>query len=437
VNAAYRDHQGRRLVAITGIGHLSCLGLDLEQAWAKAKVGQSGIGQIEKFDTADFAVKIAGEVRGLDIHQFLPAKLAREMDPFSHFALVAAEQALRQAGLLSQAKTYQQTQLHLDGNIDPYRFGVSLGSCMTGVRTLEDNIAKLHSGARVEARTHPKHMHNIPAGQIAIRYGLRGPNWAMSTACATANHNIGFAARAIQWGEADYMLAGGTDESVTPFSLAGYQAANALSKRNDEPALASRPWDVDRDGFVLSEGAGIVLLESLDLALARHVPILGILAGFGSGSDAEHVTKPPKSGHGGAHAQRMALKDAGITTQDLDYINAHGTSTPLGDYAELQGIASCFAADKTPKDQVPISSTKSLHGHGLGAAGGIEAGLCLAAMADNLIPATANLHTPDRGCDGFDLVPNQARAAQLKYVLSNSYGFGGTTSALIFKKFIA
>lgn len=426
------DERGRRLVAVTGVGHLSCLGLSMAAAWNSVRSVQSGIAAIQKFDVNQSNVKIAGEVRGLKFTDYLPAKLVREMDPFSCFALIAAEEALRQGGLLSKPRAETQQMAQLELPVSATRFGVSLGSCMTGVRTLEENIKKLGAGQRVEARTHPKYMHNIPAGQISIRYGLRGPNWAMSTACATANHNIGFAARAIQWGEADYMLAGGTDEGVTAFSLAGYLAANALSKRNDEPAQASRPWDVDRDGFVLSEGAGVLLLESLEGALQRGAQVLAILTGFGSGSDAEHVTKPPKDGHGGAHAQRMALDDAGISAQSLDYINAHGTSTPLGDYAELQGIAQCFAADGVQNDQVPISSTKSLHGHGLGAAGGIEAGICISAMQDGLLPATANLWTPDRGCDSFDLVPREPRAAELNYVLSNSYGFGGTTSALVF-----
>ena len=434
MNSEYRDHQGRRLVAVTGIGHVSCLGLNMADAWAKVAKGESGIEQITKFDVSEANVKIAGEVKGLNVDQFLPAKLVREMDPFSVFGLVAAEEALRQAGLISasQEETSQLAQIQLDGDIDPTRFGVSIGSCMSGVTTIEENVLKLQNSKRVEARTHPKYLGNMPAGQVSIRYNLRGPNWAVSTACATANHNIGMAARAIQWGEADLMLAGGTDEGVTPFSMAGYIAANALSKRNDVPAEASRPWDVDRDGFVLSEGAGVLLLESLEHAVNRGAPILAVIAGFGSGSDAEHVTKPPKNGHGGAAAQRMALKDADITTAKLNYINAHGTSTPLGDFAELQGIASVLEADGTPKSQVPVSSTKSLHGHALGAAGGIEAGICIQAMQESLIPATANLYTADRGCDGFDLVPREAKPAELNYVLSNSYGFGGTTSALIF-----
>lgn len=432
----FRDDRGRRRVAITGIGHVSCLGLNMDQAWASVQAVRSGIGLIEKFDVTDWAVQIAGEVRGLDFMDFMPAKQVREMDPFSCFALIAAEEALRQAGFIAanvKTQSLAQVPLRLQGStLDLTRFGVSIGSCMTGVRTLEENISKMAQGHRIEARTHPKYMHNMPAGQVSIRYGLKGPNWAMSTACATANHNIGMAARAIQWGEADYMLAGGTDEGVTPFSLAGYLAANALSKRNDNPAQASRPWDVDRDGFVLSEGAGVLLLEDLEHAVKRGARVLAVLAGFGSGSDAEHVTKPPKNGHGGAHAQRMALNDASITTAALDYINAHGTSTPLGDYAELQGIASCFEADGVGLDQVPVSSTKSLHGHGLGAAGGIEAGICIRAMQASIIPATANLWTPDRGCLDFDLVPRTTRAATLNYVLSNSYGFGGTTSALVF-----
>ena len=435
VNQA-QDHLQRQRVAITGIGHVSCLGLSMEAAWQQVSHGRSGIERIKKFDVTDLPVQIAGEVRGLQGANYFPAKLLRELDPFSLFALVAAEEALRQARLLPASSEASQTALHCELlGVDPDRCGVSVGSCMTGLNTLETNIARMAHGERIEARTHPKYMHNMPAGQISIRYNLRGPNWAMSTACATANHNIGFAARAIQWGEADVMIAGGTDEGVTPFSLAGYCAANALSKRNDQPALASRPWDVDRDGFVLGEGAGLLVLERLEHALERGAPVLGILSGFGSASDAEHVTKPPKNGHGGARAQLQALRDANLQPGQLSYINAHGTSTPLGDYAELQGIRGYLEQAGLPLDHVPISSTKSLHGHGLGAAGGIEAGICIQAMQANLIPATHNLLKPDRGCSGFDLVPQTPRPAELQHILSNSYGFGGTTSALIFSRF--
>lgn len=430
MSAQFKDHRQRPLIAITGIGHVSCLGNSMAKAWQMAVHNHSGIARISKFNTDTLAVQIAGEVKNLAAEQHFPRKLLKDLDGFSVYCLMAAKEALLQAQLIEDGVINTETS-PLKTEFNPDRIGVSIGSCMSGVSTLEHNFQRIHKGQRLEARVHPKYMGNMPAGQVSIAYNLRGPNWAVSTACATANHNIGLAARAIQWGEADIMIAGGTDEGVTPFSLGGYLAANALSKRNDDPAAASRPWDVGRDGFVLSEGAGLLVLETLEHALNRGVPVLGIVAGFGSAADAEHVTKPPKTGHGGARAQRAALTDAGITTQQLDYINAHGTSTPLGDFAELQGIQACFKQDKTPLHQVPISSTKSIHGHALGAAGGIEAGLCLQAMQENLIPATKNLSQPDRGCLDFDLVPETPRAAELNYLLSNSYGFGGTTSALV------
>ena len=425
----YVDEKGRERVVITGMGTVNCLGNSVEESWQKAKAGQSGIAEITKFDTTSYPVKIADEVKGLSLSDHFSRKELKEMDPMSLFAIVAGDQAMKQAKLM-EGDGAGQMRLALP---DPERAGVSLGTCMTGLRTVEANMASVLNGkvGDVEVRTHPKYLPNMPAGLLSIRYNLQGPNWAMSTACATGNHNTGMAARAIQWGEADIMVAGGTDEGVTPFSLAGFVSINALSKRNEAPELASRPWQVGRDGFVLAEGAAVLVLESQRSAVERGAEVLGVVSGFGSAGDAEHVTKPPKNGHGGARAQINALRDAGLSASDISYINAHGTSTPLGDWAELRGIEGSFAAFNADPTKTPISSTKSMHRHALGAAGAIELVLCVKAMEEGIIPPTINLSEPDRDCGQFDLVPNAARTGKLNHILSNSYGFGGTDSALI------
>lgn len=414
----------RRRVVITGLGMVSPVGNDVASAWLAVCAGQSGVGPIERFDAGNHATRIGGAVRGLALEQWLSPKEARKMDPFLQYGLVAAAQAVQDAGLGENAP-----------NLDRDRVGVAIGSGIGGLEFIEQSVRQLVDGGprKVSPFFVPMSVINMVAGNVAIRYGFRGPNIAITTACTTGTHNIGFAARMIQYGDADVMLAGGAEMATTPVGVAAFAAARALSTRNDEPARASRPWDRERDGFVLGDGAGVVVLESLEHALARGATIYAELSGFGMSDDAHHITAPSESGEGAQLAMKHALKDAGLSPEAVGYINAHGTSTRLGDVAEVAAIRAVFGAHA---DRLPVSSTKSMTGHLLGAAGAIEAIFSILAIRDGILPPTINLDDPDEGCD-LDFVPLHSRKAPIEVALSNSFGFGGTNGTLIFSRYLA
>lgn len=403
-------------VVITGLGTVNPLALSAAETWSALIAGKSGIRAIEHFDASDFSVRFAGMPPGFDPESVVSRKEARRLDLFIQYAMVAAEEAILSAGLAN--------------NFDPDRCGVAVGSGIGGLGTIEQNVRQLvASGPRkVSPFLVPGSVVNMASGNIAIRHTMRGPNFSIATACTTGAHNIGFAARAIACGDADVMLAGGSEAACCPTGMAGFASARALSSRNDDPTAASRPWDSGRDGFVLSDGAAVLVLESLEHAQGRGAPILAEFTGFGMSDDAHHVTSPPEDGHGAARAMTNALNNADLSPDSIDYINAHGTSTPLGDLAEINAIKTAFGG---AAQHTPVSSTKSMTGHLLGAAGSLEALICVLALKHGLIPPTVNLATPEEGCD-LDLVPNQARAAELRHVMSNSFGFGGTNAALIF-----
>lgn len=409
-----------RRVVITGMGLLSPLGSSMESSWENILAGKSGIRAIEQFDTEEFSVKIGGAVPDLDTSDYIPPKEARRMDGFIQYGLIAGAQALEDAALeITDANRH--------------RIGVAVGSGIGGITTIETchDIVVNRGPKRVTPFFVPSCIINMVAGQISIRYGLQGPNIAITTACTTGTHNIGFAARMITYGDADVMLAGGAEKSMAPTTLAGFAAMKALSSRNDDPAAASRPWDRDRDGFVLSDGAGVLVLEELEHARARGARIYCEVIGFGMSADASHMTTPPLDGFGAVASMKNALADAGISGDSIDYINAHGTSTPLGDVAETIAIKTALGDAAA---SVAVSSTKSMLGHLLGAAGSVEAIITALAIRDQVAPPTINLDNPGEGCD-LDYVPNEARQMQIDIALSNSFGFGGTNGTLIFKKF--
>ncbi|MDX1803844.1 MAG: beta-ketoacyl-ACP synthase II [Alcanivorax sp.] len=408
-----------RRVVVTGLGMLTPLGADTASSWAGIKAGKSGIGMIEHFDTEAFSTKFAGLVPEFDVSDYLPAKDARKMDIFVQYGLVAAIQAFRDSGL------------DLDSE-DPTRIGAAFGSGIGGLTNIEENHRKLlESGPRkLSPFFVPGTIINMIAGNLAIMYGFKGPNFATVTACTTGTHNIGFAAQQIQLGQADVMLAGGAEKGSTPLGMGGFSAARALSTRNDDPQGASRPWDKDRDGFVLADGAGAVVLEEYEHARARGATIYAELVGYGMSDDAYHITAPAEGGAGAAQAMRNALVDAGVSPEQVGYINAHGTSTQAGDVAEAMAIKSVFGEHAY---QLAVSSTKSMVGHLLGAAGAVEAIFSILAMRDSVAPPTINLENPDEGCD-LDFVANQAQTREIDYALSNSFGFGGTNGTLLFKK---
>ncbi len=409
----------KRRVVVTGLGIVSPVGNDVASAWANITAGKSGIGPITHFDASTFPTRIAGEVRDFDPSEYVAAKDVKKMDPFIHYGIAASVQALADAGLHPHEH-------------DEERIGVAVGAGIGGIATIEKTAITYHEHGqrKISPFFVPSSIINMAAGNLSIMLGLKGPNIACVTACTTATHNIGLAMRLIQYGDADVMVAGGAEFSTVGTAMGGFCSARALSMRNDEPEKASRPWDRDRDGFVLSDGAGVLVIEDYEHAKKRGARIYCELVGFGMSGDAFHMTSPSADGEGGARCMRAALKDAGLALEDVQYINAHGTSTPAGDAAEVQGIKGVFG-DYAKK--LMVSSTKSMTGHLLGAAGGVEAIFSILAMRDGVVPPTINLDNPGEGCD-LDFVPHTAREATLDVVLSNSFGFGGTNGTLAFRR---
>jgi len=408
---------GRRVV-ITGMGIVSPVGNTVASAWENIKAGRSGIGPIERFDTEAFSVRFGGEIRDFDVEAYLARKDARKMDPFIHYGIAAAVDALFDAGI-------EITEDNAE------RIGVSVGSGIGGIHSIEEGHKSfLQSGPRkISPFFIPSAIINMVSGNLSILLGAKGPNVATVTACTTATHNIGISGRMIAYGDADVMIAGGAEFATTPTGLGGFAAARALSTRNDDPSAASRPWDQDRDGFVLGDGAGILILEEYAHARRRGAPIYAELAGFGMSGDAHHMTLPADSGEGAQRCMALALKDAGMNADEVHYINAHGTSTKAGDRAEVQAVLNTFGEQAR---KIPVSSTKSMTGHLLGAAGGVESVFTLLAMRDSVLPPTINLENPDADLN-MDFVPNQAREKKITGALSNSFGFGGTNGTIIFR----
>ena len=408
----------RRRVVVTGMGMVSPIGHSVDTSWQAAIAGRSGIRINEGFDTEAFGVKICGSVVDFDISEYMNPKEARRMDGFIQLGVAAATQAIKDAGLTA----------HPD---DADRIGVAIGSGIGGIETIENTHATLvKSGPRrVSPFFIPGVVINMISGNVSIEWGFKGPNFAVVTACTTGTHNIGFGARMIQYGEADVMVVGGAESATSPITVAGFNSMKALSTRNEDPTAASRPWDADRDGFVLGEGAGVLVIEEYERAKARGAQIYAELTGFGMSADAFHITGPAESGEGGAAAMQNALNDAQLNPEDLGYLNAHGTSTPLGDVAETEGVKSVFGANT----ELCVSSTKSMIGHLLGAAGSVEAIFTIKALTDQVLPPTINLENPGEGCD-LDYVPNEARQTALSHAATNSFGFGGTNGTLIFSR---
>lgn len=406
----------RRRVVVTGLGMVSPLGNNVANSWSAALAGTSGVGYNEYFDTADFAVKICASVKDFDVTEYMTAKEARRLDPFIQLGMAAGVQAIGDAGL----------KAHPD---DADRIGIAIGSGIGGINLIEDTHSTLvNSGPRrVSPFFVPGSVINMIAGNLSIRFGFKGPNIAVVTACTTGTHNIGFGTRMIQYGEADVMVVGGSEYATSPITVAAFNSMKALSTRNDEPELASRPWDEGRDGFVLGDGAGVLVLEEYERAKARGANIYAEVQGFGMSSDAFHITGPAENGEGAASAMRNALKDAELNPQDVGYLNAHGTSTPLGDVAETKAVKAVFG----DKPDVLVSSTKSMIGHLLGAAGSVEAIFTILSLRDQKIAPTINLDNPSADCD-LDYVPNESRDVAIRSAASNSFGFGGTNGTLIF-----
>ena len=407
-----------RRVVVTGLGIVSPLGNDLESSWSNIIKGKSGAGLITKFDPTDFATTFAAELKGYDEVSGLSPKEVRRIDPFIQYALTASDQAIKDANL------------SLD-SIEKTRVGVSIGSGIGGLGTIENNALILNrKGPRkISPFFVPGAIINMASGNVAIKYNLQGPNISIVSACSSAGHSIGYSARTISYGDADIMITGGAEAGITPLGLAGFNAAKALSTNNDNPEQASCPWDKKRDGFLLGEGSGILILEELESAKRRQAKIYGEVVGFGQSDDAYHITAPAEDGRGAYNAMINALNDFKEDYEKIDYINAHGTSTPLGDVIEAKAIAEIFKA----RENLSISSTKSMTGHLLGAAGAIEAIFCLLAMRDSVIPPTINLNDPDNEFN-LDLTPNQSKNKEVNFCMSNSFGFGGTNVSLIFKK---
>lgn len=409
----------KRRVAVTGMGILSPLGIGLDENWQAVCAGRSGIGPITRFDASAFPTRIAGEVKGFDPSRWIGAKEIKKMDPFVHYGVAASLMAIEDAGLAIEGE-------------DAERIGVAIGSGIGGILGIEDTTLKYAAGGprKISPFYIPSTIVNMIAGQVSIMTGAKGPNIAAVTACTTATHNLGLAMRMIQYGEADAMIAGGAECATTPTSLGGFCAMKALSTRNDAPEQASRPWDEQRDGFVMGDGAGILILEEYERARARGARIYCELAGFGMSGDAYHMTAPSENGEGAARCMRNAMRDAGIPADAVGYINAHGTSTPAGDLAETLAVKTALGQAAA---NVMVSSTKSMTGHLLGAAGGVEAVYSAMALHTGVIPPTINLDAPSQGCD-LDYVPHDARQAQVDVALSNSFGFGGTNGTLVFKR---
>ncbi len=418
---------GRRVV-VTGIGLICGVGNTTEEVWPNLLAGKSGIGRITQFeqferidgtpfDVSQFSCQIAAEVKNFDPLQFLEKKEVKKMGRFIHFAVAAADEAVRMSGLKITADNAE-------------RVGVHIGSGIGGFDVIEhEHTALLKGGPRkVSPFFIPASIVNLAAGHVSMRHGAKGPNEATATACTTSAHSIGDSFRIIQHNDADVMIAGGAEASITPLGVGGFAAMRALSTRNDDPQHASRPWDKDRDGFVIGEGAGILILEELEYARRRGADILAEIAGYGMSGDAHHMTQPAPEHEGGFRVMRNALRDAGVGPEVVGYVNAHGTSTPIGDTLEAHAIRNCF------QRTLPVSSTKSMTGHLLGGAGGLEAGITVLALRHQILPPTTNLKNQDPDTAGMDFVPNHARPAQFEYAMSNSFGFGGTNGALLFRR---
>ena len=409
-----------RRVVVTGVGLLTPLGIGTDASWEAIRAGKSGIARITQFDPAAFSCQIAGEVKGFNPADYIEKKEIKKMGRFIQFAIAAADFALKSSGLKVTAENEE-------------RVGVYIGSGIGGFEVIEREHQTLleHGPRRISPFFIPATIINLASGHVSIRSGAKGPNSATATACTTSAHSIGDSYRMIERGDADAMICGGTEAAVTPMGIGGFAAMRALSKRNAEPERASRPWDKDRDGFVVGEGAGILVLEELELARQRGAHVLAEIVGYGMSADAFHETAPPDTGDGAFRVMRSALRDAGIEPEQVEYINAHGTSTDVGDRAETAAIKRAFG-DHAYK--LAVSSTKSMTGHLLGGAGGIEAGITVLAIVGQIAPPTMNYETPDPLCD-LDYVPNRARPMKIEYALSNSFGFGGTNGCLIFKRY--
>ncbi|HEX6138673.1 MAG TPA: beta-ketoacyl-ACP synthase II [Casimicrobiaceae bacterium] len=408
----------RRRIVVTGLGIVAPVGIGVDEAWRNVLAGRSGIGPITRFDASAFPSRIAGEVKHFDVSRWLSAKEARRYDTFIHYGLVATMEAIRDAGLD-------------DYGGDKERCGVCIGSGIGGLPMIEDTHTAYQQGGlrKVSPFFVPGTIINMVAGLVSIHYGYQGPNLGTVSACSTGNHGLGEAARLIEYGDADIMVAGGAEATVSPLGVGGFAAARALSTRNDDPATASRPWDVGRDGFVLGEGAGVLVLEEYEHARARGATIYCEVAGYGMSADAHHITAPPEDGAGAARSMRNALRNASLQTTDVDYINAHGTSTPLGDVAECVAVKRAFGDHAY---RLAVSSTKSMTGHLLGAAAAIEAVFTALAIRDQVAPPTANLVEVDPKCD-LDFVPRVARPMAIRAAISNSFGFGGTNATIAFR----
>lgn len=409
----------KRRVVVTGMGMLTPVGLNVEETWRNILAGVSGVSVVDDFDTSDYTTKIWAKVKNFDIEKYVSLKDARKMDVFTQYGVAAADEALADSGLI------------IDESLS-CRVGVAVGAGIGGIQTITNNQDKLVAGGprKVSPFFIPAGIINMVAGQISIRHKLKGPNISVVTACTTGTHNIGLAGRIIAYGDADVMVCGGAEMTTTPLCLAGFSAVRSLSKRNEEPEKASRPWDKDRDGFVMGEGAGILILEEYEHAKARGAKIYAELAGFGMSGDAYHITAPDEDASGATRAMQAALHDAGINPEQVDYINAHGTSTYLNDLGETKAIKQLF--QKHAYD-LAVSSTKSMTGHLLGAAGSVEAIFSVLALRDQIAPPTINLDNPDEGCD-LNYVAHTAQKRTINYVLSNSLGFGGTNGSLLFKR---
>jgi 3-oxoacyl-[acyl-carrier-protein] synthase II len=413
-----QSYPGRRVV-ITGIGLLCSVGNTTAEVWQALTAGTSGVGRITAFDASAFACQIAGEVRNFDPLNFIEKKEVKKMGRFIHFAIAAADEAMKMSQLCV-------------GPEEAERVGVHIGSGIGGFDVIEREHSKYLAGGpgKISPFFIPATIVNLASGHVSIRYGAKGPNSATATACSASAHAIGDAFKIIQRGAANIMITGGTEAAITPMSVGGFAAMRALTTNNEDPEHASRPFDADRDGFIVGEGAGVVILEALEVAQKRGANILAEIVGYGMSGDAYHITQPAEGGDGGYRVSNAALKDAGISPDDVSYVNAHGTSTPIGDAIETAALKRVFG-ERAKK--VPISSTKSMTGHLLGGAGGLEAGISVLALRDQIMPPTANYEKPDPACD-LDYIPNVARKGEVTYALSNSFGFGGTNASLIFKR---
>ena len=409
----------KRRVVITGVGMVSPLGNNVEDSWAAVKEGKSGIAPITSFDVSAYTTRFGGSIKDFDVTQSIPLKDAKRMDPFIQYGMVAGIEAIKDSGI--EVTDENRT-----------RIGAAIGSGIGGIGSIENTreILETRGPRKISPFFVPGSIVNMIGGNLSIKYGFQGPNIAIVTACTTGTHNIGVAGRMIQMGDADVMVVGGAEMATTPVGLGGFAAARALSCRNDDPEAASRPWDKDRDGFVLSDGAGVLVLEEYESAKARGAKIYAELSGFGMSGDAYHMTSPPADGSGAAAAMRNAIKDAGINTSDMDYINAHGTSTNAGDLAESLAVESVFGGET---ENLAVSSTKSMVGHLLGAAGAIEAVFSVLAIRDGVAPPTINLDNPAEGCN-LNYVPLVAQEKTIDVAMSNSFGFGGTNGTLIFNR---